>query len=84
MVACIFFDFFLLIRLVILSIEFSEDVTLFLDEIGYMSLGLQINLLLVFQEKEITPIGGKTPWKVNIQVISATHQDLREKVRLKE
>jgi len=54
--------------------------TLFLDEIGDMPLQLQARLLRVLEEREVTPLGGETPIKVDIHLISATHQDLKQRV----
>jgi transcriptional regulator of acetoin/glycerol metabolism len=54
--------------------------TLFLDEIGDMPLALQTRLLRVLEEREIAPLGGKAPTKLNIRLISATHCDLPEKI----
>ncbi len=54
--------------------------TLFLDEIGDMPLALQTRLLRVLEEREIAPLGGKAPTKLDIRLISATHCDLPEKI----
>ncbi|WP_316369575.1 sigma-54-dependent Fis family transcriptional regulator [Candidatus Thiodiazotropha sp. CDECU1] len=51
--------------------------TLFLDEIGDMPLHLQARLLRVLEEREVIPIGGEIPIKVDIRLISATHKDLK-------
>ncbi|MCB9093199.1 MAG: sigma-54-dependent Fis family transcriptional regulator [Halobacteriovoraceae bacterium] len=56
-------------------IESAEGGTVFLDEIGDISSYMQQSLLRVFQEKEITPIGGK-PRKVDVRFIGATNKDL--------
>ncbi len=56
----------------------ADGGTLFLDEIGDMPLHLQARLLRVLEEKEVVPLGGETPEKVDIAVISATHQDLTQ------
>jgi transcriptional regulator of acetoin/glycerol metabolism len=58
----------------------AQEGTLFLDEIGDMPLALQARLLRVLEEHEVTPLGTEEPVKVDIQVISATHQDLNELV----
>lgn len=50
--------------------------TLFLDEIGDMPLALQARLLRVLEEKEVVPLGGESPIKVDVKVISATHRSL--------
>jgi transcriptional regulator of acetoin/glycerol metabolism len=54
--------------------------TLFLDEIGDMPVMLQARLLRVLEEREVIPLGGETPVKVDIKLISATHRDLKELV----
>ena len=54
--------------------------TLFLDEIGDMPVPLQARLLRVLEEREVIPLGGETPIKVDIHLISATHQDLKQQV----
>ncbi len=54
--------------------------TLFLDEIGDMPLPLQARLLRVLEEREVLPLGGEVPVKVDIQLISATHRNLAEMV----
>ena len=52
--------------------------TLFLDEIGDMPLALQARLLRVLQERCVTPLGSTKSIPVDIAVIAATHQNLRE------
>ncbi len=54
--------------------------TLFLDEIGDMPLSLQARLLRVLAEREVLPLGAVAPLPVDLRVISATHQDLVEKM----
>lgn len=56
----------------------ADGGTLFLDEIGDMPLHLQARLLRVLEEKEVVPLGGETPEKVDVAVISATHRDLTQ------
>lgn len=58
----------------------ADGGTLFLDEIGDMPLPLQARLLRVLEEREVTPLGSETSVKVDIHVISATHQDLQQQV----
>jgi sigma-54 dependent transcriptional regulator, acetoin dehydrogenase operon transcriptional activator AcoR len=55
----------------------SSGGTLFLDEIGDMPLALQTRLLRVLEEQEVLPLGTETPVKVDVRVISASHQNLR-------
>ncbi|MFN4329409.1 MAG: sigma 54-interacting transcriptional regulator [Limnobacter sp.] len=52
--------------------------TLFLDEIGDMPISLQARLLRVLQERVVTPLGSQKSIPVNLQVICATHRNLRE------
>ena len=55
--------------------------TLFLDEVGDLPLDLQVKLLRAVQEGEIDPVGGKSPVKVDIRLISATHRNLLQQVK---
>ena len=64
--------------------EQANGGTLFLDEIGDMPLDLQAKLLRVLQEKEITRTGGSSAIEVDVRIVAATNQDLKEKVRAKE
>ena len=58
--------------------ERADHGTIFLDEIGELSLEAQIRLLRVLQEKEIERVGGSETIKVNIRIIAATHRDLEK------
>jgi DNA-binding NtrC family response regulator len=60
--------------------ETAESGTIFLDEIGEMSLTLQQRLLRVLQEREVTRVGASKPIKVNARVVAATNRDLKELV----
>lgn len=61
--------------------EVADGGTIFLDEVGEMSLGLQVKLLRAVQEKEIVRVGGRHPINVNVRIISATNRDLEEAVK---
>jgi PAS domain S-box-containing protein len=63
--------------------EMADGGTVFLDEIGDMPLELQAKLLRILQDYEFYRIGGTKPRKVNVRVISATHQDLSQKIKEK-
>ena len=54
--------------------------TIFLDEIGDLSLDLQVKLLRVLQEKEITPLGATRPIAVHVRIVAATHKNLKQMV----
>ncbi len=58
--------------------ELADGGTVFLDEIGDMSLGLQAKLLRVLQEKEFERVGGTTPIKVDIRIVAATNQNIEK------
>lgn len=62
------------------KIQASDGGTLFLDEIGDMPLELQASLLRVLAESEIIPLGEVQPVPVKLNVICATHRDLKEYV----
>ena len=58
----------------------ADKGILFLDEIGEMPLEAQCRLLTVLQDKIVMPIGASRTYQVDIQIIAATHQDLRSLV----
>ena len=60
--------------------EAADGGTVFLDEIGEMSLPAQVRLLRVLEAREITRLGGTQPIKVDVRIIAATNRDLREAV----
>ncbi len=60
--------------------EAASEGTIFLDEIGDLPLFLQVKLLRVVQEKTFTPVGDTQEVNVDVRIISATHQDLEQKV----
>jgi DNA-binding NtrC family response regulator len=60
--------------------EQAHQGTIFLDEIGEMSLDMQVKFLRVLQEREFEPLGGEEVIKVNCRVIAATNRDLEAEV----
>jgi two-component system response regulator AtoC len=60
--------------------EGADKGTIFLDEIGEMTLGTQTKLLRILQEHEFERIGSNVPIKVDIRVIAATNRNLAEEV----
>jgi two-component system response regulator AtoC len=60
--------------------EAANGGTIFLDEVGEMTLGTQKKLLRVLQEHEFDRVGGTVPVKVDVRVIAATNKNLREEV----
>ncbi len=65
-------------------IELADTGTLFLDEIGDLSLGLQAKLLRVLEYKELRPLGDESSRNVNIRIIAATNQDIKEQIKEKK
>ncbi len=61
--------------------EIADGGTIFLDEIGDISLKTQVALLRVLQEREFERVGGTTPIKVDVRILCATHRDLERMVR---
>jgi DNA-binding NtrC family response regulator len=62
-------------------IETANRGTLFLDELGELSLGLQVKFLRALQERQIRRVGGTRPIDVDIRVVCATNRNLRELVK---
>ncbi len=61
--------------------EAAQGGTVFLDEIGELSPFIQVKLLRVLQEREIERVGDAKKRKVDIRIITATHQDLLSRVK---
>ncbi len=63
------------------SFELADKGTLFLDEVGDMSLKIQANFLRVLEQREFRRVGGTNLIKVDVRVISATNQDLNKLIK---
>jgi PAS domain S-box-containing protein len=61
--------------------EIADKGTLFLDEIGDLPLRLQVKLLGVIQDQEVTRVGGIRTKKVDVRIIAATNRDLEKMVK---
>jgi two-component system response regulator HydG len=61
--------------------ERADGGTIFLDEIGEMSLTTQTKILRVLQEREFEPVGGTKTMKVDVRIIAATNKKLEEEVK---
>lgn len=64
-------------------LELANAGTLFLDEVGDLSMKMQIDLLRVLETHEFTRVGGTEPLHSDFRVIAATHRDLQEAIREK-
>ncbi len=60
--------------------ELADGGTIFLDEIGDMSLALQAKLLRVLQERRIERVGGLTGFPIDVRIIAATHKRIEDMV----
>ena len=61
--------------------EQADGGTIFLDEIGDMSLAAQAKVLRVLQERKLTPVGGDKEITVDVRVIAATNKNLQEEIQ---
>ena len=61
--------------------EAAQNGTIFLDEISELPLNLQVKLLQVIQERQITPVGGVDPIPIDVRIISATNRNLADLVQ---
>jgi len=63
------------------KLEVADKGTVFLDEIGEMSLSLQVKILRFLQEKVIERVGSNTPIELDVRIIAATNQELKERIK---
>ncbi|MDO9109219.1 MAG: sigma-54 dependent transcriptional regulator, partial [Desulfatirhabdiaceae bacterium] len=61
--------------------EYAQGGTIFLDEVGDISPRMQVDLLRVLQEKKFERVGGNRSIDLDVKVISATNQDIHEKIQ---
>ena len=61
--------------------EIADGGTVFLDEVGNISLSIQAKLLRVLQEREFTPVGGTKIKKVDIRLVAATNKTLEKMIK---
>jgi DNA-binding NtrC family response regulator len=64
--------------------EQAHHGTIFLDEIGDMTLGTQVKLLRVLQDRALQRVGGRETIPVDVRIICATHRDLEAAIREKQ
>jgi DNA-binding NtrC family response regulator len=62
-------------------IEFADQGTFFFDEIGDLSLQLQVKLLRMLEDKQIRRVGGQKEIAINVRIIAATNKDIEKAVR---
>jgi two-component system NtrC family response regulator len=62
------------------KIELAQGGTLFLDEVGDIPLPLQVKLLRFIQERVVERVGGRKPIEVDVRIVCATHQNLKQMI----
>ncbi|GHV03898.1 sigma-54-dependent Fis family transcriptional regulator [Bacteroidia bacterium] len=62
------------------AFEVAQGGTIFLDEIGNLTYEIQVQLLRALQERTIKPIGSNQEIKINVRLLSATNENLREAI----
>ncbi|MEC4339734.1 sigma-54 dependent transcriptional regulator [Stenotrophomonas pavanii] len=62
------------------KLDMAEDGTLLLDEVGDMSLPMQVKLLRVLQEKSFNRVGSASPIQCNVRILAATHRNLEQAI----
>ena len=62
-------------------IESKDKKVIFLDEIAELPLELQAKLLRVVQERVVQPLGARSPVNIDVRIITASHQNLNERVK---
>lgn len=62
------------------AFEYANGGTLFLDEVGDMPMPTQIKLLRVLEDHQITRVGDNKPLRVNVRLVSASHQNLEDAI----
>ena len=63
--------------------EIADKGTVFLDEIGELPLDMQVKLLWVLQEQQVTRVGGTETIPINVRILAATNRDLEAMVKAK-
>jgi DNA-binding NtrC family response regulator len=61
--------------------ELAQGGTLFLDELGNMPYSMQAKLLRVLQEREIERVGGTTPIQIDVRIVAATNENLKDLIQ---
>jgi len=61
--------------------QYADGGTIFLDEIGDLSMAMQVKLLRVLQERKFTPVGSNREIDMNVRIIAATNRNLEEAIQ---